>query len=46
VQIVLNGVDLMFLDSVFGDIPMQRSKFRRVLKKILTFRFGEENVIS
>ena len=46
VQIVLNGVELMFLDSVFGDIPMQRSKFRKTLKKILTFRFGEDNVIS
>jgi hypothetical protein len=45
-QIVLNGVELMFLDSVFGDIPKPRSKFRRTMKKILTFRFREENVIS
>ena len=45
-QIVLNGVELMFLDSVFGDIPKHRSKFRRTLKRVLTFRFREENVIS
>ncbi|MCX6240477.1 MAG: LysM peptidoglycan-binding domain-containing protein [Bacteroidetes bacterium] len=45
-QIVLNGVELMFLDSVFGEIPKQRSKFRRTVKKILTFRFREDNVIS
>ncbi len=45
-QIVLNGVELMFLDSVFGEIPKQRSKFRKTIKKILTFRFREDNVIS
>ena len=45
-QIVLNGVELMFLDAVFGDIPKPRSKTRRLMKKILTFRFREENVIS
>jgi len=45
-QIILNGVELMFLDSVFGDIPMPRSKFRRSVKRILTFRFREDNVIS
>jgi len=45
-QIVLNGVELMFLDSVFGEIPRPRSKFRRFMKKVLTFRYREENVIS
>ncbi|MCX6285699.1 MAG: LysM peptidoglycan-binding domain-containing protein [Bacteroidetes bacterium] len=45
-QIVLNGVELMFLDSVFGEIPKPRSKFRRTVKRILTFRFREDNVIS
>ena len=45
-QIVLNGVELMFLDSVFGDIPKHRSKFRSTMKRVLTFRFREDNVIS
>jgi uncharacterized protein involved in exopolysaccharide biosynthesis len=45
-QIILNGVELMFLDSVFGEIPMPRSKFRKAMKRILTFRFREDNVIS
>ncbi len=45
-QIVLNGVELMFLDSVFGEIPKPRSKFRKTVKRILTFRFREDNVIS
>ena len=45
-QIILNGVELMFLDSVFGEIPMPRSKFRKTMKRILTFRFREDNVIS
>jgi len=45
-QIILNGVELMFLDSVFGEIPMPRSKFRKSMKRILTFRFREDNVIS
>jgi len=44
--IALNGVDLMFLDTVFGEIPKQRSKFRTTVKRILTFRFREDNVIS
>ncbi len=45
-KIVLNGVELMFLDSVFGEIPKQRSKFRKTVKRILTFRFRENSVIS
>ena len=45
-QIILNGVELMFLDSVFGEIPKQRSGFRKTVKRILTFRFREDNVIS
>lgn len=45
-QIILNGVELMFLDTVFGEVPRPRSKFRKTLKKILTFRFHEDNVIS
>jgi polysaccharide biosynthesis transport protein len=44
-QIILNGVELEYLDSVFGDVPKQRSKFRRTLKRILLFQFKEKNGI-
>lgn len=44
-QIVLNGVELIYLDVVFGELPKQRSKFRRMIKQILTFRFREKNNI-
>ncbi len=44
-QIVLNGVELIYLDVVFGELPKQRSKLRRAIKQILTFRFREKNNI-
>ncbi len=44
-QIILNGVELEYLDSVFGDVPKQRSNFRRSLKHILLFQFREKNGI-
>ncbi|MEI6173555.1 MAG: LysM peptidoglycan-binding domain-containing protein [Bacteroidota bacterium] len=44
-QIVLNGVELLYLDDIFGELPRPRSKFRRKAKQILTFRFREKNII-
>lgn len=44
-QIVLNGVELLYLDAIFGELPRPRSKFRRTIKQILTFRFHEKNNI-
>ncbi len=44
-QIVLNGVELIYLDAIFGELPRHRSKFRRTMKQILTFRFHEKNII-
>ena len=44
-QIVLNGVELLYLDAIFGELPRHRSKFRRTMKQILTFRFHEKNII-
>jgi hypothetical protein len=40
---LLNGVELDFLDSVFGDVPKPRSEFRRRLKRILLFQFREKS---
>ena len=42
-QIVLNGVELYFLDSVFGEVPKPRSEFRRMITRILLFRFRERS---
>ncbi len=44
-QIALNGVELIYLDAIFGELPRHRSKFRRTMKRILTFRFREKNVV-
>jgi len=43
-QIVLNGVELIYLDAIFGELPRQRSNLRRVIKQILTLRFHEKNL--
>jgi len=42
-QIILNGVELYFLDSVFGEVPKPRSEFRRMITRILLFRFREKS---
>lgn len=44
-KIVLNGVELIYLDTTLGELPKQRSKFRRALKRILMLQFREKNVI-
>jgi len=44
-QIVLNGVELIYLDSILGELPKQRSKFRRTMKRILMLQFREKNIV-
>jgi len=44
-QIILNGVELYFLDSVFGEVPKPRSEFRRMITRILLFRFRERSKV-
>jgi uncharacterized protein involved in exopolysaccharide biosynthesis/LysM repeat protein len=44
-QIVLNGVEMIYMDAIFGELPRHRSKFRRTVKQILTLRFHEKNLI-
>jgi hypothetical protein len=36
---LLNGVDLQVVESVFGELPQKRSRFRRIVKKIASFQF-------
>lgn len=38
-QFILNGVDLGVLETVLGDLPKKRSKFRRMLKKLVRLQF-------
>ncbi|MFH1936149.1 MAG: LysM peptidoglycan-binding domain-containing protein, partial [Bacteroidota bacterium] len=42
-QVILNGVELFFLDSVFGEVPKPRSEFRRMITRIILFRFRERS---
>jgi len=36
---LLNGVDLFVIETVLGDLPKKRSRFRRLVKNIARFRF-------
>ncbi|MBL7903598.1 MAG: hypothetical protein JNL22_01120 [Bacteroidales bacterium] len=38
-QFILNGVDLGVLETVLGDLPKKRSRFRRMLKKLVRLQF-------
>ncbi len=44
-HIVLNGVELIYLDTILGELPKQRSKFRRTMKRILMLQFREKNLV-
>lgn len=35
---LLNGVELQVIESVLGDLPKRRSRFRRILKKLVRFQ--------
>jgi polysaccharide biosynthesis transport protein len=36
---ILNGVELEVIESVLGELPKKRSKFRRAIKKLVLFQF-------
>lgn len=42
-QVLLNGVELQEMETVLGDLPKQRSWFRRTLKNILRLQFFSKN---
>lgn len=45
-QILLNGVELLEMENVIGDLPRKRSFVRWKLKNILRFHFFSKNSIS
>lgn len=40
---ILNGVELSVIESVLGELPKKRSKFRRAIKKLILFQFLSGN---
>ena len=45
-QIILNGVDLLEMETVLGDLPKKRSFIRRFVKNILRFHFYSKKNIT
>jgi len=43
--IVLNGIELDYLDSILGEVPKKRSLFRKTIKRIFLLQFREKNII-
>lgn len=44
-EIILNGTDIYQLETVFGEVPIHRSKLRRYIKKLLALNFfGSKNI--
>ncbi|MFZ4739607.1 MAG: GumC family protein [Bacteroidales bacterium] len=39
-ELILNGVDIYQLENILGELPKIRSKFRKLVKKIITFNFS------
>lgn len=40
---ILNGVELSVIESVLGELPKKRSRFRRAIKKLILFQFLSRN---
>ncbi|WP_346854260.1 hypothetical protein [uncultured Draconibacterium sp.] len=45
-QVLLNGVEMLEMETVIGDLPKQRSLIRRVLKNILRLQFFTKNKLT
>ncbi|MEI7980447.1 MAG: LysM peptidoglycan-binding domain-containing protein [Bacteroidota bacterium] len=43
--LILNGIDPIYLDVVFGEIPKYRSKFHRMMKRVFLFQFRDTNSV-
>ena len=43
--IILNGVKVLEMETVIGDIPKKRSWFRKFVKRIVQFRFFTKNKV-
>lgn len=45
-QILLNGVEVLEMESVIGDLPKKRSWIRRALKNVLRMQFFTKNKLA
>ncbi len=45
-MMVLNGVELDSIDSLLGEIPMKRSRLRRIIKKVLNFQVKSKSAFK
>ncbi|MBK9392027.1 MAG: hypothetical protein IPN68_18260 [Bacteroidetes bacterium] len=45
IHFILNGVELVAVESVMGELPKERSLFRRKMKDFFRFQFFTENQI-
>jgi len=45
IKIIVNGVNLNEIESVLGDLPKNRSRFRKKIKSIFKFQFLSKNHI-
>ena len=44
-KIIVNGVNLNEIESVLGDLPKKRTKFRKKIKSVFQFQFLSKNQI-
>lgn len=42
-QIILNGVEMLEMENVIGDLPKRRSKLRQLIKNVFRLRFFTKN---
>lgn len=42
-QMLLNGVNIFEIENLLGDLPRKRSRFRKIIKNIVRFRFFSKN---
>lgn len=45
-QVLLNGVEMLEMESVIGDLPKKRSWLRRVIKNIIRLQFFTKNKLQ
>jgi len=45
ISFIVNGVDINEIESVLGDLPKKRTKFRKKIKAMFKFQFFSKNQI-
>lgn len=46
IQVLLNGVEMLEMETVLGDLPKKRSKLRKAVKNIIRLQFFSKNKFS